>query len=271
MNTVLTAHVSFRLFIAPVESDLLHRAADKSSTTAPSRSSIRRQSQPDTRERRAATRRHVSIRERLANGTLRMETTSSPREQPLPPWVATGFPPAEFGPSDLREASSIIGPDGLRQPRRDVLREMTHSGDRRRDELEAQIHELFASSDYRSNAPNRITTSRTADRNPNNSWWATNGHTRIARARLVSQQDFPGLQCLELKTCKESLALTSYARWGRGAHDTNVVKDKKSQDLPMSFRSITPRQTRCPQSHKPPQICQGQVNVKDPKFHLMRM
>ncbi|KAF4994800.1 hypothetical protein FDECE_13005 [Fusarium decemcellulare] len=172
------------LFIAPVESDLPPKAADKSRVTSPSRSGIRRHARPDSRERRAAMRRHVSIRDRVTNGSLRQPSTLTGREGRMAPWAAeAGFPP---------DVETIMGPDGLRRPRpfRDVLREMTRADDRRRDQLEEQINSLFRDS---GSWQERETSSGLPDDETDLGWWAFEPRPRFARARIVepisSRQD----------------------------------------------------------------------------------
>ncbi|KAH6968289.1 hypothetical protein HG530_007615 [Fusarium avenaceum] len=122
------------LFIAPVESDLPSKAAEKSSATSPPRSSIRRYSRPDLR--RASQRRLVSLRDRLASGSAQESISLTSRDGRPLPWAEVGFPP---------DAETTRGSDGLRRPRpfRDVLSEMTRSDDRRREQLEEQINSLF--------------------------------------------------------------------------------------------------------------------------------
>lgn len=166
------------LFIAPVESDLVCKAADKTSTTAPLRSAIRRQSQLDPRERRAAVRRHDTIRERIrermANGTVRVATTTNPRGEPAPPWLADGFPP-ERQPSTRTQPSSAEGTDDLLGPRpfRDVLREMTQSNDHRREQLEAQIHALFSSHEPGNIQTDRAAIVRAGEERPSDTTWTS--------------------------------------------------------------------------------------------------
>ncbi|KAF4335886.1 hypothetical protein FBEOM_10260 [Fusarium beomiforme] len=121
------------LFIAPVESDLPSKAAEKSSATSPPRSAIRRNLR---NERRAAYRRISSIRERLNDGSLQQSGTLTGRDGRSVPWSEAGFPP---------DLETTRGPDGLRRARpfRDVLREMTRSDNQRRDVIEERINQLF--------------------------------------------------------------------------------------------------------------------------------
>ncbi|KAF5633566.1 hypothetical protein F52700_6020 [Fusarium sp. NRRL 52700] len=124
------------LFVAPVESDLPSKAAEKSSATSSPRSAIRRNTRTERIERRAAHRRIFSIRDRLNDGSLQQSGTLTGRDGRSVPWAEAGFPP------DLETSR---GPDGLRRARpfRDVLREMARSDDRRRDMLEERINSLF--------------------------------------------------------------------------------------------------------------------------------
>ncbi|CEI67324.1 hypothetical protein FVEN_g5775 [Fusarium venenatum] len=110
------------LFIAPVESDLISKAADKSAT-APPRSSIRRTRTTgrvtDRAERRRILRHFESLRQSgLIHGPGDDQSTS---------WE-TGFPPDN---------------DLTTRPLRDVLRDMNASDERRRDHVENRLHSLF--------------------------------------------------------------------------------------------------------------------------------
>ncbi|KAI5462089.1 hypothetical protein BGZ63DRAFT_355406, partial [Mariannaea sp. PMI_226] len=123
------------LFITPVESDLPSKAADKASgATSPSRSGIRRHARPDSRERRAAMRRQMSIRDRLANPPLRQSSSLSSRgADPTFPLLNESY-----------------GPDGPRQrPFREVLRDMARSDDRNRERFEEHLHSLFTGTPLR--------------------------------------------------------------------------------------------------------------------------
>ncbi|PNP80595.1 hypothetical protein FNYG_06194 [Fusarium nygamai] len=124
------------LFVAPVESDLPSKAAEKSSATSPPRSAIRRNIRTERIERRAAHRRIFSIRDRLNDGSLQQSSTLTGRDGRSVPWAEAGFPP---------DLETTRGPDGLRRARpfRDVLREMARSDDRRRGMLEERINSLF--------------------------------------------------------------------------------------------------------------------------------
>ncbi|KAG9503172.1 hypothetical protein J7337_006012 [Fusarium musae] len=124
------------LFVAPVESDLPSKAAEKSSATSPPRSSIRRNIRTERIERRAAHRRIFSIRDRLNDGSLQQSSTLTDRDGRSLPWAEAGFPP---------DLETTRGPDGLRRARpfRDVLREMARSDERRRGMLEERINSLF--------------------------------------------------------------------------------------------------------------------------------
>jgi hypothetical protein len=111
------------LFVAPVESDLPPKAADKSSATAP-RSSIRR-----TRiERRAAAQRRIFLRDRFVDGSLQQSGSLNDRDGQPVPWIEAGFPPD----TDLTA-----------RPLRDVLRDMNASDEPRRDRIEEHLHSLF--------------------------------------------------------------------------------------------------------------------------------
>ncbi|KAF5637249.1 uncharacterized protein FTJAE_5664 [Fusarium tjaetaba] len=124
------------LFVAPVESDLPSKAAEKSSATSPPRSAIRRNIRTERIERRAAHRRIFSIRDRLNDASLQQSSTLTGRDGRSVPWAEAGFPP---------DLETTRGPDGLRRARpfRDVLREMARSDDRRRGMLEERINSLF--------------------------------------------------------------------------------------------------------------------------------
>ncbi|KAF9766000.1 hypothetical protein IL306_001635, partial [Fusarium sp. DS 682] len=125
------------LFIAPVESDLPSKAAEKSSATSPPRSAIRRNPRNERIERRAAYRRIYSIRDRLVDGSLQQSGTLTGRDGRSVPWSEAGFPP---------DLETTRGPDGLlgrARPFRDVLREMTRSDNNRRDAIEERINMLF--------------------------------------------------------------------------------------------------------------------------------
>lgn len=112
------------LFIAPVESDVPSKTADKCSATSPPRSSIRR-----TRiERRAAALRRISLRERLADGSLQQSSSLTDRDGQSVPWIEAGFPPDT---------------DPTTRPLRDVLRDMNASDGPRRGRIEEHLHSLF--------------------------------------------------------------------------------------------------------------------------------
>ncbi|KAM0347715.1 hypothetical protein ACHAPU_004730 [Fusarium lateritium] len=118
------------LFVAPVESDLPSKAAEKSSATSPPRSSIRRYARIDSR------RRLLSLRDRIADGSIRESASLTGRDGRPVPWAEAGFPP---------DVETTRGPDGQRRPRpfREVLSEMTRTDDRSRELLEEQINSLF--------------------------------------------------------------------------------------------------------------------------------
>ncbi|KAM5352687.1 hypothetical protein ACJ41O_005409 [Fusarium nematophilum] len=171
------------LFIAPVESDLPPKAADKSSATSPYRSGIRRHARPESsRERRAAIRRHVSIRDRMTNGSLRQSGLLAARDGRPLPW-----------PESEPDAETMTGLDAARQPRpfRDVLREVTSSDGHRRNQLEQQMISLFndPSSFHR---PDRDMSNGLPDDDLDLGWWTFDPRPRYARARigpLGSRQD----------------------------------------------------------------------------------
>ncbi|RGP64813.1 hypothetical protein FSPOR_7749 [Fusarium sporotrichioides] len=111
------------LFIAPVESDLPSKAAGKTSTTAPPRSSIRRTRTTGRVADRADRRRilrHFEILEQSGQYT-------GLRGQP-PPWIDAELPPDD---------------DLTARPLRDVLRDMNASDEHRRDRVEEHLHSLF--------------------------------------------------------------------------------------------------------------------------------
>ncbi|KAH6874770.1 hypothetical protein B0T10DRAFT_203973 [Thelonectria olida] len=120
------------LFVAPVESDLPSKAADKT-TTSPSRSNIRRHGRAASRERRAALRRHMSIRDRLSNPPLRTTGSSAPNRL-MDPMLDEAYEE-----SRLQRA----------RPFREVLREMARSDDRNRERFEEQLHSLFTGTPLR--------------------------------------------------------------------------------------------------------------------------
>ncbi|KAG8677487.1 hypothetical protein FPOAC2_03599 [Fusarium poae] len=111
------------LFVAPVESDLPSKAADKTSATAPPRSSIRRTRTTgrvtDRAERRRILRHFESLRQ---SGLI-----PGPGDDQSASWD-TGFPPD----NDLST-----------RPLRDVLREMNASDEHRRNHVENRLHSLF--------------------------------------------------------------------------------------------------------------------------------
>ncbi|KAF4971350.1 hypothetical protein FSARC_1782 [Fusarium sarcochroum] len=171
------------LFIAPVESDLPSKAADKSSATSPPRSSIRRNARPDYRAgSRAGSRRLFTLRDRVADGSLQQSGNLTSRDGRSLPWAEAGFPP---------DAETIRGPDGLRRPRpfRDVLREMTRSDDRRRDQLEEQINSLFRDG---GSSRERDTSNSLPEDELDFGWWAIEARPRPTRTSLgpmASRQD----------------------------------------------------------------------------------
>ncbi|KAJ4267606.1 hypothetical protein NW762_003717 [Fusarium torreyae] len=157
------------LFIAPVESDLPPKAADKTGATSPPRSSIRRNARSDHRAgSRAAHRRLFTLRDRLADGSLQQSSNLTSRDGRSLPWAEAGFPP---------DAETVRGPDGLRRPRpfRDVLREMTRSDDRRRDQLEEQINSLFRDG---GSSRERDTSNSLPEDELDFGWWAIEARPR---------------------------------------------------------------------------------------------
>ncbi|KAM0358819.1 hypothetical protein HYE67_011165 [Fusarium culmorum] len=110
------------LFIAPVESDLPSKAADKTSATAPSRSSIRRTRTTGRVNDRAERRRILRHYESLGQ--------------------AGAFNPADFQPVRV-EAGFPPDNDLTTRPLRDVLRDMNTSDEHRRDRVEEHLHSLF--------------------------------------------------------------------------------------------------------------------------------
>ncbi|KAM0555157.1 hypothetical protein ACHAPJ_006509 [Fusarium lateritium] len=161
------------LFIAPVESDLPPKAADKTGATSPPRSSIRRNARSDHRAgSRAAHRRLFTLRDRLADGSLQQSSNLTSRDGRSLPWAEAGFPP---------DAETIRGPDGPRRPRpfRDVLREMTRSDDRRRDQLEEQINSLFRDG---GSSRERDTSNSLPEDELDFGWWAIEARPRPTHA-----------------------------------------------------------------------------------------
>lgn len=154
-----------RLFVAPVESDLPSKAADKNGATSPSRSGIRRHVRPDSRERRAAIRRHMSIRDRLANGSLRQSASLPGRDG------------REDGGVRIIEPLHM---EDLRRPRpfREVLRDMARTDDRSRERFEEQLHSLFNGNGHPEG--------EAADNDIDLGWWAGDPIPQSTRTRIVS-------------------------------------------------------------------------------------
>ncbi|KAK7431907.1 hypothetical protein QQZ08_001526 [Neonectria magnoliae] len=153
------------LFIAPIESDLPSKATDKNRATSPSRSGIRRHVRPDSRERRVATRRHMSIRDRMAMGSLRQSRLLSGRD----------------GRDDA--GVRIIEPlhmEDLRRPRpfREVLRDMARTDDRSRERFEEQLHSLFNGNGH----PEGEATDNDIDLG----WWAGDPIPQSTRTRITA-------------------------------------------------------------------------------------
>lgn len=121
------------LFIAPVESDLPPKASDKSRATSPNRSGIRRHGRANEyRERRAALRRHISIRDRE-----RGERDFMARWRPSP--LRESHLVSRNGP----DVDAVTGPDVTEPMRfREGPREM-RPVDQRRNTLEEQLTSLF--------------------------------------------------------------------------------------------------------------------------------
>lgn len=162
------------LFIAPVESDLPPKASDKSRATSPNRSGIRRHGRAaEYRERRAALRRHISIRD------------SERRERDFM---------ARWRPSPLRESHLVsrIGPDvdamtGPNVPDSVRFRDgpSGRPEDRRRNTLEEQLTSLF-----RDNWPAPGTTNEQPDEQVDLGWWTFETLPRYNRSRIVGPVSF---------------------------------------------------------------------------------
>lgn len=159
-----------RLFIAPVESDLPPKASDKSRATSPNRSGIRRHGRTDYRERRAAMRRHLSIRDRE-----RGERDLMARWRPSP--LRESHRVSRIGP-DVDATTGPSLPDSVRF--RDGPRE-TRPEDPRRSTLEEQLTSLF-----RDNWPAPGTANEQPDDQVDLGWWTVETVPRYNHARIVS-------------------------------------------------------------------------------------
>lgn len=166
------------LFVAPVESDLPSKTAEKSRATSPARSSIRHHTRPDSRGRRSLARRHAALNDRMnaLRQTLGRDLPPLPsnssvdRDMPALPWLS-------------RRAQDNDVPDGQNpsrpRPFREVLREMARSDEQRRDRtgLDSIFGITWQDEEDASRADN--------DRSEMDlGWW---GHeSRLARNRNVS-------------------------------------------------------------------------------------
>lgn len=167
------------LFVAPVESDLPSKATDKNSATSPSRSGIRRHARPDSRERRAAIRRHMSIRDRLATGSLRQSSSLSGSGRPS---VAARLP------GETTHFNEMLMEDPHSRPFREVLREMVRSDDQSRERFEEQLHSLF-SGDSQQVRP--VDNNNFREVAATIGWWAGDALAPVPRTRIQDGEDRP--------------------------------------------------------------------------------
>ncbi|CAM1500561.1 Fc.00g097230.m01.CDS01 [Cosmosporella sp. VM-42] len=131
------------LFVAPVESDLPSKAANKNRATSPARSGIRRNARPDSRERRATIRRAATLREHHRVAAERLSQSQSrsttDRESRPVPWIESGFPPDY--PSAMRTTLS-----DEERPFREVLSEMARIDDQHRERVGEHLNVLVGGS-----------------------------------------------------------------------------------------------------------------------------
>lgn len=170
---------SISLFVAPVESDLPSKAAEKSRATSPARSSIRHHARPDSRGRRSLARRHAALNDRMnaLRQTLGRDLPSLPsnssvdRDVPALPWLAR---------QSTQDNDSPNGQNSSRpRPFREVLREMARSDEQRRDRT--GLDSIFGITWQDEDDANRADNDRSE---MDLGWW---GHeSRLARNRNVS-------------------------------------------------------------------------------------
>ncbi|KAH7148393.1 hypothetical protein EDB81DRAFT_792177 [Dactylonectria macrodidyma] len=165
------------LFVAPVESDLPSKATDKNSSASPSRYGIRRHARQDSRERRAASRRHTAIRDVLRDhitepGVRRISYAYEGRSsRPLPETGAFSDPQAD---------------DRHSRPFREVLREMVRSDERSRERFEEHLQGLFGS-DGRGNRPSD--NNEIEDVAATIGWWTGDPFPHLNRTQTTGSQD----------------------------------------------------------------------------------
>ncbi|KAL7933206.1 hypothetical protein V8C35DRAFT_305195 [Trichoderma chlorosporum] len=155
------------LFVAPVETDLPHKDAQKRDVLSPSRSAIRRSTHAETRDRRNPNRR-AGVR----IVSLQPHTRSTRR---YPPWDADDGTRHLSRPSD--EASLEFA--------REALRDVTYMppGTNRPDRhLEDQMSTLFGGTWHNIGAPSSQRSDEAAP--DGNFWW--NLEPRQRRARIVA-------------------------------------------------------------------------------------
>ncbi|RSL48096.1 hypothetical protein CEP53_009665 [Fusarium sp. AF-6] len=163
------------LFIAPVESDLPPKASDKSRATSPGRAArYQRYARPqESRERRAALRRQMNIRDRE-----RGERDFMARWRPSP--LRESHLVSRIGP----DVDAVTGPT-VTEPMRFREGPESRPEDRRRNTLEEQLTSLF-----RDNWPPAGTTNEQPDDQVDLGWWTFETLPRYNRTRVAGPVSF---------------------------------------------------------------------------------
>ncbi|KID86215.1 hypothetical protein MGU_06648 [Metarhizium guizhouense ARSEF 977] len=154
------------LFVEPVESDLPNKTSIKTGATSPPRSSSRRPSRSEIRDRRSGIRR-AGVR--IYNSAQR-NVPRNARERLLP-WV-------ESSSSRTQDPTDAAAADRRSGIFREVLREMSGSDERRRERLEERMSALFNSTSG-SAPPEHENMSEGVDLG----WWSAGDGSRLAHVR----------------------------------------------------------------------------------------